>query len=271
MPNMIYGTAWKKENTTRLVEEALSSGFRAIDTACQPRHYREDLVGIALQNAYENLNLKREDVFIQTKFTPISGQDENNMPYFSSDDILTQLEKSFIKSKQNLKTDYIDSYIIHSPFGPVEDLVSVYKTIEEFVQCGQVGQIGISNCYDLDLFLYLYESATIKPKVLQNRFYSNSGYDVNLRNFCKRKDITYQSFWSLTANPQILASKKIEELTRKYQKTIPQIFYKFLNQIDITPLNGTTSKEHMLLDMDIDSFTLDENEVESLNTLLLNT
>ena len=120
------------------------------------------------------------------------------------------------------------------------------------------------------IFLYLYENATIKPKVLQNRFYSNSGYDVNLRNFCKRKGITYQSFWSLTANPQILASRKIEELTKKYQKTIPQIFYRFLNQINITPLNGTTSKEHMLLDMDIDSFTLDENEVESINNLLLN-
>lgn len=270
MPNMIYGTAWKKEDTTRLVELALQSGFRAIDTACQPRHYREDLVGVALQNAYKNLGIKREDVFIQTKFTPISGQDENNMPYFSSDDILTQLEKSFVKSKENLQTDFIDSYIIHSPFAPIEDLVSVYRTMEEFVQCGQVGQIGISNCYDLDLFLYLHDTATIKPKVLQNRFYSNSNYDVNLRDFCKRKDITYQSFWSLTANPHILGSKEIESLSLKYQKSIPQIFYKFLNQIDITPLNGTTSESHMLEDLNIDSFSLEQSEITTITNLLLN-
>ena len=49
MPPLIYGTAWKKENTATLVEQALRSGFRGIDTACQPRHYEEALVGEALE------------------------------------------------------------------------------------------------------------------------------------------------------------------------------------------------------------------------------
>lgn len=267
MPKMIYGTAWKKDDTARLVEQALLSGFRAVDTACQPKHYREDLVGLGLENAF-NQGIKREDVFIQTKFTPVSGQDENNMPYFSSDDVLTQVEKSFLKSKENLRVDYIDSYIIHSPFGPIEDLVKVYRTMEEFLECGQVGQIGISNCYDLSLLIYLYDVAKIKPKVVQNRFYKESNYDKELREFCKQKDITYQSFWSLTANPHILASKEIEALALKYVKSIPQIFYKFLNQMNITPLNGTTSQEHMLDDLDIDNFTLEENEVNSIKNLL---
>lgn len=158
MPNMIYGTAWKKENTASLVEEALLCGFKAIDTACQPKHYREDLVGVGLENAIKN-GIKREDIFIQTKFTPIAGQDRTNMPYEASDDILTQLEKSFYKSKQNLKVDFIDSYLIHSPFAPLEDLIKVYKTMEEFVISGEVGQIGISNCYDLNLLAYLYDVA----------------------------------------------------------------------------------------------------------------
>ena len=127
MPNMIYGTAWKKEETTSLVSEALTSGFRAIDTACQPKHYREDLVGLALEKAFTN-GMKREDIFIQTKFTPIDGQDKNNMPYLASDDILTQLEKSFMRSKENLKVDFIDSYLIHSPFAPVQDFINVYQT-----------------------------------------------------------------------------------------------------------------------------------------------
>ena len=79
IPNMIYGTAWKKENTTNLVFEALKQGFKGIDTACQPKHYREDLVGLGLQKAYE-IGIKREDLFFQTKFTPIDGQDQTNMP-----------------------------------------------------------------------------------------------------------------------------------------------------------------------------------------------
>jgi len=51
IPNMIYGTAWKKEATSNLVYEAIKQGFKGVDTACQPRHYREDLVGLGLENS----------------------------------------------------------------------------------------------------------------------------------------------------------------------------------------------------------------------------
>lgn len=267
MPNMIYGTAWKEEETTRLVEEALLCGFKGIDTACQPRHYREDLVGLGLQNAFDK-GIKRDDIFIQTKFTPILGQDVNNMPYLSSDDVLIQLEKSFIKSKENLKTDFIDSYLLHSPIAPIEDLIKVYRTMEEFQECGQVGQIGISNCYDLKLLVYLYDIAKFKPKVVQNRFYADSNYDKEIREFCKQKDITYQSFWSLTANPHILKSQEIKDLCIKHEKTIAQVFYKFLNQIGITPLNGTKTKAHMLEDLAIDEFSLEEDDILKIKSLL---
>jgi len=267
MTNMIYGTAWKKEETARLVKLAITSGFNAIDTACQPKHYREDLVGVALSSVFEN-GRKRDELFIQTKFTPISGQDVNNMPYLSSDDILTQLEKSFYTSKKNLNIDFIDSYLIHSPFGPIEDLVKVYRTMEEFVQSGEVGQIGISNCYDFKLLSYLYDIAEVKPKVVQNRFYSESSYDKEIRSFCKQKDITYQSFWSLTGNPHLLKNKILVDIARKYDKTVEQIFYKFLNQIDVTPLNGTTSKAHMIEDLDIVNFSLESSEVDSISNLL---
>ena len=263
MPNMIYGTAWKKEQTARLVEEALLCGFKAIDTACQPKHYREDLVGLGIENAI-NKGIQRKDIFIQTKFTPIDGQDRTNMPYEASDDILTQLEKSFYKSKQNLKVDFIDSYLIHSPFAPLDDLIKVYKTMEEFVLSEEVGQIGISNCYDLNLLAYLYDVAKVKPKVIQNRFYAESDYDKEIREFARQKGIMYQSFWSLTANPHLLKLDEVQTLAKNYKKTVPQIFYKFLNQIGITPLNGTTSKNHMIEDLEIKSFSLEEDEVKSI-------
>jgi diketogulonate reductase-like aldo/keto reductase len=266
-PSMIYGTAWKKEETTRLVKEALLLGFNAVDTACQPKHYREDLVGEGLGEAYTH-GIKREELFIQTKFTPINGQDLNNMPYKKKDNIQSQLEKSFFTSKKNLKTNFIDSYLIHSPFTPMEDLVLVYRTMEEFVQSGEVGRIGISNCYDLNLLSYLYDIAKVKPKVLQNRFYANSDYDKKLREFCNQKDIMYQSFWSLTANPHLLSSNEVINLAKKYDKTIPQVFYKFLNSVGITPLNGTTSKDHMIEDLDIKSFRLEEEEISSILKLI---
>ncbi len=267
IPNMIYGTAWKKENTTNLVFEALKQGFKGIDTACQPKHYREDLVGLGLQKAYE-IGIKREDLFLQTKFTPIDGQDQTNMPYLESDEIEIQVEKSFETSKKNLKTDFINAYILHSPVYPGSKLQKVWQKMEEFYDKKEVGALGISNCYDLDVLKYLYNNAKVKPTIVQNRFYAQSGYDKELRAFCKQHNITYESFWSLTANPNILASEILEDLALKYKKGVAEIFYRFLNHIDIVPLNGTTSTKHMIEDLKISGFELTNEEIKQISSFL---
>lgn len=267
IPNMIYGTAWKKEETSNLVFEALKQGFRAIDTACQPKHYREDLVGLGLLKAYE-IGIKREDIFIQTKFTPIEGQDQSNMPYLESDEIEVQVEKSFETSKKNLKTDFINAYILHSPVFPGSKLQKVWQKMEEFYDKKEVGALGISNCYDLDTLKFLYENAKIKPNIVQNRFYAQSGYDKEIRVFCKQNNITYESFWSLSANPHILESEVLKNLANKYDREVTQIFYRFLNHMEIVPLNGTTSIKHMIEDLKIGEFELSNNEIESILDLL---
>lgn len=60
----IYGTAWKKSRTEELVQMAVAKGFRKFDTAAQPKHYQEPLVGAALREAYKDGNLKREDIYV---------------------------------------------------------------------------------------------------------------------------------------------------------------------------------------------------------------
>src|SRR3990167_6136754 len=77
MPKIIYGTAWKKERTASLVVKAVKYGFRGIDTACQPKHYFEPGVGQALKEL-ETVGIARDQIFLQTKFTPITSQDPNN-------------------------------------------------------------------------------------------------------------------------------------------------------------------------------------------------
>ncbi|MBN2965606.1 aldo/keto reductase [Sulfurospirillum sp. T05] len=267
-PTMIYGTAWKKDKTAALVELAIGQGFRAIDTACQPKHYNEKLVGVGVQRALAKNNLAREDLFLQTKFTPPGGQDPSTIPYDPADPIEKQIKTSLAVSKENLQTDYLDSLVLHSPISPFSALEKAWRVFEGFVREGDVKQIGISNCYDADLFKKLYEVATIKPKVLQNRFYATTSYDKELRAFCKENEISYQSFWSLSANPHLLGSKEVLELSVKYQKTAPAIFYRFLTHLGITPLNGTTSLAHMREDLGIFSFTLEEGEIERINALL---
>lgn len=77
IPSIFYGTAWKKERTAQLVQLALKSGFRAIDTACQPKHYQEAGVGEGILRS----GIPRDQIFLQTKFTPVDGQDPNKIPY----------------------------------------------------------------------------------------------------------------------------------------------------------------------------------------------
>eukprot|EP00984_Skeletonema_dohrnii_P019955 scaffold9647_cov72-Skeletonema_dohrnii-CCMP3373.AAC.1 len=81
LPYIVYGTAWKKDATASLVSKAVESGFRFIDTACQPKHYNEAGVGEGWKEAAAKLGLTRSDFFLQTKFTSLDGQDPNKIPY----------------------------------------------------------------------------------------------------------------------------------------------------------------------------------------------
>ncbi|HEX9454815.1 MAG TPA: aldo/keto reductase, partial [Candidatus Binatia bacterium] len=85
VPSFMYGTAWKKDATTRLVQLAVESGFTAIDTANQLIHYQEALVGEALQ-AVAKKGVARDSLFLQTKFTSLDGQG-GQAPYDPSVDL----------------------------------------------------------------------------------------------------------------------------------------------------------------------------------------
>jgi len=267
IPKIIYGTAWKKERTTELVVKAIETGFRGIDTACQPKHYSEERVGKALL-ILQNQGFKREDLYIQTKFTPLGGQDPNNIPYDKNAPLSAQVIQSFEVSKLNLQTSYIDSLVLHSPIFPHSELLKAWRAMEEIQKSGEILQLGVSNCYDLQTLKRLYTDAQIKPAVVQNRFYSDSAYDMELRQWCDEHNIIYQSFWSLTANPHILSSELVINLAQKYNKTQAQIFFAFLMHIGIVPLTGTTSPLHMGEDLDTLNITLEDVEFEDINRLL---
>ena len=76
--------------------------------------------------------------------------------------------------------------------------MEVYREFEKFVDEGRVRQLGISNLYDLSRLQQLYNDARHKPSVIQNRFHSPTNYDHDIRQFCREKNIFYQSFWTLT-------------------------------------------------------------------------
>jgi diketogulonate reductase-like aldo/keto reductase len=267
MPPIIYGTAWKKDRTADLVVKAIRSGFRGIDTACQPKHYNEPQVGTALHRLKDH-GIEREDLFLQTKFTPLSGQDLNQLPYDKNAPVEEQIAQSFETSITNLQTEYIDSFILHSPMAPYTLLMRAWKAMEKIQKVGGVRQLGISNCYNAEVLKSLFADADVKPAVVQNRFYQETGYDVQLRDWCSQHGIIYQSFWTLTANPHILADNALRTMSGKFNKTVAQIFFRYLNQSGIVPLTGTTSEQHMIEDLNIFDFELPAEDIKDVSRLL---
>jgi len=261
-PRILYGTAWKEEDTESLVRTALVNGFRGIDTACQPKHYNEPGVGAAVSSG-----VARPDLYLQTKFTPLPGQDPARIPYDPQARLADQVRQSFAVSLRNLQTDYLDCLVLHSPLPSAEQTLEVWQTLESLVDTRGVRQLGISNCYRLPQLEALYAAARCKPAVVQNRFYAKTGYDREIRGFCRAHGIIYQSFWTLTANPRVLAHRTVRELASRYQRTPAQILFRYLTQNEVVPLTGTRSEVHMREDLAIFELELTDSELEAMDGL----
>lgn len=268
MPRILYGTAWKKGRTAALVVQAIQAGFRGIDTACQPKHYDEHSVGAALRKAKDQ-GVAREALYLQTKFTPLSSQDPRQVPYDKLATLERQVAQSFETSRKNLQTDYVDCLILHSPLASHALTMQAWQAMEKIRKAGGARQLGISNCYDGSVLRALYADAEVKPAILQNRFYRETGYDAALRRWCADQGVIYESFWSLTANAPVLASTALQTLAQKYGRTAAQIFFRYLSQSGIVPLTGTSSAQHMQEDLDIFAFALSPDELNAVSGLLI--
>ena len=267
IPNFMYGTAWKKEDTDRYVQAAVHAGFRAIDTANQLIHYHEAQVGEALLALAEQ-GIARDQLFIQTKFTPVSGQDHRT-PYDPKAPIAEQVVQSFESSLEHLHTDHIDSYVLHGPYGRWELEEAdweVWGALEQLYQAGRVRMIGISNVQAIQLQV-LCELANVKPMVVQNRCYAALGWDRAVRDICNAHDVVYQGFSLLTANRGVLHHPEVGAIAARCETEPAQVIFRFARHVGMLPLTGTTNPQRMKEDLDIDRVELTREEIARIETI----
>lgn len=269
VPSFMYGTAWKKEATAQLVQQAVQAGFSAIDTANQLRHYDEALVGDALA-ALAVKGVKRESLFLQTKFTSADGQDHRT-PYDRSADLTTQVRQSFASSLEHLRTDYLDSYVLHAPMsrrGLGADDWEVWTAMEEQYKAGKSRMLGVSNITAPQL-AQLCQEAPIKPMMVQNRCFAVTAWDRNVRDICRQHGIIYQGFSLLTANHDVLASPDIHAIAAREGVAPAQVIFRFAQLIGMLPLTGTTDPRHMAEDLACERVQLSAAEVEGIEFIAL--
>ena len=191
VPRFLYGTAWKEDDTRRLTELALEQGFRGVDTANQRRHYHEAAVGQGIQAAIARGLVRRDELFLQTKFTFRPGQD-NRLPYDPAAPIGDQVRQSFASSLEHLGVERLDSYVLHGPMrsaglGP-EDW-DAWRAMEALQQSGAARLLGISNV-SRDQLELLCAQAAVQPSFVQNRCFAVLGWDREVRTVCAARPPT---------------------------------------------------------------------------------
>jgi diketogulonate reductase-like aldo/keto reductase len=250
IPDLLYGTAWKKAPTAALTELALRTGFRGGDTATQLRHYHEAGVGEGLTAAYRAGITTRSELFLQTKFTYLQGQD-HRLPYDPDATLSVQVTQSMATSLEHLGTDYVDSFVLHGPAmrqGWSHADAEVWEAMRKERDAGRTRMLGVSNV-GLHHLLGMEQSGTEMPKFVQNRCFAVTGWDREVRQFCQEHGITYQGFSLLTANVEVLQHPVTTDPAAKLGATPAQVIFAFSRAIGILPLTGTSNPEHMKQDL----------------------
>lgn len=257
----MYGTAWKEERTEALVTEALAAGFRAIDTANQRKHYFEAGVGAALRSS----GIPRDQLFVQTKFTYLRGQDQR-LPYDPRAPIAEQVRQSFQSSLEHLGLAQLDSYLLHGPWaaqGWSEQDREAWGAMEALQRQGLVRFLGLSNVTREQLAL-AYEHASVKPTFVQNRCYARTGWDHTVRAYCRAHGVRYQGFSLLTANRVELDAPAVQSIARRAGASVAQLVFRFAQAVGMLPLTGTSSSSHMAQDLACGRITLSAEELRTL-------
>jgi diketogulonate reductase-like aldo/keto reductase len=270
LPDFLYGTAWKEERTAALTELALRRGFRGIDTANQRRHYFEAGVGEGLAAAYRAGVVTRAELFLQTKFTYVDGQD-HRLPYDPAADLTIQVAQSMRSSLEHLGTDHVDSYVLHGPATDEDwsdDDREVWTAMVRERDAGHTRLLGVSNITRRQLELMAASEADI-PAFVQNRCFARHGWDREVRAFCRERGIVYQGFSLLTANLNELRTRAFAELVRRVGATPAQVVFAFALAVGMQPLTGTTDPAHMREDLGAYDVRLAPTDVRRLEDIAL--
>lgn len=245
MPVLGYGVFQvSPEECERCVLDAISTGYRLIDTA--QAYYNEEGVG----NAVTRCGVPRNELFLTTKIW-ISNAGETNAA------------RSIDESLRKLHTDYIDLLLIHQPFS---DYPGTWRAMEKAVKDGKVRAIGLSNFYP-DRFVDMAEYTEIKPAVnqLKTNVFSQqweAEAEMNLYD-------THIMAWAPLAqgNPELLTNPVLTALAERYNKTVQQVALRYLIQRSIIAIPKSTHTERMKQNLDVFDFALTPEDMESIRPL----
>lgn len=244
MPRIGYGVYQiSPSDTERCVRDALSVGYRSIDTAqC---YYNEKEVGKAVRASA----IPREDLFITTKLWGGRGY---------SDTI-----KSIDQSLSRLDMDYIDLLLIHEPSG---DYKEIYRAMEDAMQEGKLRSIGVANFLD-GTFIDLINNCKVVPMVNQIETHPFR-QQKEMQELCKEYGTVLEAWSPLACGKNnIFHNPVLSGIAAAHGKTVAQIVLRWLYQRNIVIIPKSTHRERMIENLAILDFSLSDEEMSLIATL----
>ena len=245
MPILGYGVYQvTPEECERCVSDALSVGYRMIDTA--QAYYNEEGVGRAVKKS----GIPREELFLVSKVWISNAGYE-------------KAKASIGESLRKLQTDYIDLLLIHQPFN---DYYGTYRAMEEAYKAGKLRAIGVSNFYP-DRFIDLAEFCDIKPMVNQ--------VETHVFNQQRRPQEIMKEYgtqimsWGPFAEGRndFFTNPVLKAIGEKYGKSVAQTALRFLIQRGVVVIPKSTHKERMEQNLDVFDFSLSADDMEAVGKL----
>lgn len=245
MPILGYGVYQvTPEECERCVTDAISVGYRSIDTA--QAYQNEEGVG----NAIRKCDVAREELFITTKVWIANAGYE-------------KAKASIDESLRKLQTDYIDLLLIHQPFN---DYYGTYRAMEEANKTGKVRAIGVSNFYP-DRFIDLAEFCEIKPAVNQMETHVFN-QQVKLQEIMRKYGTQLMS-WGPFAEGRndFFTNETLKSIGEKLGKSVAQVALRYLIQRNVVVIPKSTHKERMIENKNVFDFALSEQDMAAIAKL----
>ena len=245
MPQLGYGVYQvSQEECERCVLDAISVGYRAIDTA--QSYGNEEAVG----NAIQKCGVPREELFLTSKIW---------MSNASYEKAKTSIDKSLHK----LKTDYLDLMLIHQPFG---DYYGAYRAMEEAYKEGKLRAIGVSNFYP-DRLIDLCQFAEIAPMVNQVETHVFN-QQIEAQQIMKQYG-THIMAWGPFAEGRnnFFGNETLIAVGAKYNKSAAQTALRYLIQRSVIVIPKSVRKERMQQNFDVFDFTLSDEDMQRIRQL----
>ena len=245
MPMLGYGVYQvAPEECERCVLDALSVGYRAVDTA--QAYGNEEGVGSALKKS----GVPRGEVFLTTKVWITDAGEE-------------KAARSIDESLRKLGTDYVDLLLIHQPFG---DYYGTYRAMEKAYKAGKARAIGVSNFYP-DRFIDLANFCEVTPAVNQVETHVFQQQKV-ARGVAEKYGTLIQSWGPFAEGKNgIFTNETLVKIGKKYGKTAAQTALRFLLQSGVAIIPKSTHKERMAENLDILNFSLSEEDMREISAL----